>query len=304
MLFIPAPAASAFANNGPTLRLAVAVAASATGCSCNLRIRGVQPIAGHLLTRPGRVAGVRCDASNLSNGRTAASSKDLGEVTVSSTRPKDPIVTSVDTKQTAGYTRGSTLVLVGLGNPGPRFDDTRHNIGFTLVSAYASMHKGPPFKLDARLQAAVSTITVSDMTVHMLKPTTFMNSSGLTIRAALKKWAVPRCALLVVMDDVSLDLGRLRLRARGSAGGHNGLKSIQAAIGTPDYPRLKVGVGSPRDSEYLPDYVLSKFSRADRKLLQSVQLDVFDTLDYWVGEPDITRVMNKLGMLQSGSSKR
>lgn len=200
--------------------------------------------------------------------------------------------------------RGSTLLLVGLGNPGPRFDDTRHNIGFALVSAYAVARGNGSFSYDARIRATLSTIQLGTKTVHVVKPETFMNNSGSSVRAALRRWNALPAALLVVTDDVSLDVGRLRLRSRGSSGGHNGLKSIQAALGVPDYPRLKVGVGAPRNSADMPEYVLSKFSRAERKLLQSVELDVFDTIDHWISEPDISRVMNKLGMLQSNSKKR
>lgn len=140
---------------------------------------------------------------------------------------------------------------------------------------------------------------VNGITIHIAKPTTFMNNSGSSVRAALRHFKIPTSALLVVADDIALDVGRLRLRARGSAGGHNGLKSIQSSVGGLEYARLKVGVGVPNGAKQWADFVLARFSRAEAQRLEEVTWDVMDVLDYWAREPDINRVSNKLGMIQS-----
>lgn len=128
-----------------------------------------------------------------------------------------------------------------------------------------------------------------------------MNLSGRSVAAALKYFNIPNSALLIVADDVSLETGRIRLRARGSAGGHNGLKSVQSSLGgSMEYARLKIGVGSPNDSSRLKEYVLNKFSKSEQKLMDGVEIDVLNVLDHWKKESDITRVMNQIGMLQSG----
>lgn len=193
--------------------------------------------------------------------------------------------------------RSDTLVLVGLGNPGPRFAGTRHNVGFDIVEIFAQRHGGA-FSVQKGIQADVAVAHVGSCTVHIVKPRTFMNLSGDAVRAILRKTNAPRASLLVVADDLALDVGRLRLRAKGSPGGHNGLKSIEARLGSREYARLKVGVGSPSlGAEQWKDYVLTKFSKNESRRLQEVMLDCMEVLDLWVSEPDINRVMNYAGNL-------
>lgn len=194
--------------------------------------------------------------------------------------------------------RGDVLLIVGLGNPGSRFERTRHNIGFQLVDAFANRHGASSFKTQSRHRALVTSVHLHDRTIHLAKPTTFMNASGDAVRSLMRYYNLPSSALLIVADDIALDVGRLRLRAKGSAGGHNGLKSIQKAVGGPDYARLKVGVGVAAQASLWADFVLAKLSRAEQKLFEEVEWDVVDILEYWIREPDINRVMNKLGMMQ------
>lgn len=202
-------------------------------------------------------------------------------------------------KESEPKPRRDKLVLVGLGNPGPRFTGTRHNIGFDVVEAFASRHGGK-FSTQRTLQSDITITNVGQCTVHIVKPRTFVNLSGDAVRAVMRKTNIASNALLVVADDMALDVGRLRLRSKGSAGGHNGLRSIEARLGSREYARLKVGVGSPRlGSEEWKSHVLGKFSRVEEKVLEEVLLDCMDVLDLWVAEPDINRVINLAGTLSA-----
>lgn len=196
--------------------------------------------------------------------------------------------------------RGNSLLLVGLGNPGTKFAGTRHNVGFDVADRFVARHGGS-FSVQRGMQAELAAIRVGSCTVNVIKPRTFMNLSGAAVRAAIRETKVTQAALLVIMDDMSLDLGRVRLRAKGSAGGHNGLKSIEAAIGTREYSRLKVGVGSPDlGTEAWKTHVLGKFSKAEAQVLDSVMLDCVEVLDSWVEEPEIERVISRMGNVRHG----
>lgn len=195
--------------------------------------------------------------------------------------------------------RCDKLVLVGLGNPGPKFTGTRHNVGFDIVNNFAARHGGT-FSSKKSLQSDIAIANVGQCTVYVVKPRTFMNLSGDAVRAVMRQNSVPADALLVVADDMALDVGRLRLRAKGSAGGHNGLKSIESRLGSREYARLKVGVGSPRlGAEDWKYHVLGRFSRVEAKVLEEVILDCMEVLDFWVAERDISRVINLAGTLSA-----
>lgn len=150
-------------------------------------------------------------------------------------------------------------VVVGLGNPGRRYARTRHNAGYMVVDEMAR-RKGARFKRLWMKRAVGARVDGPSGAVLLVKPLTFMNRSGEAVRAILSKRGLDEQDLIVVVDDVHLPLGRLRLRAGGSEGGHNGLRSISAALGTRDFARLRVGVG-PAPSGDLVDYVLAPFDR-------------------------------------------
>lgn len=190
--------------------------------------------------------------------------------------------------------RGDTLVLVGLGNPGPRYANTRHNVGFELLDAFALRNRARPFTTEKRFQADVTSVDLDGKRVHLVKPKTFMNNSGASVKAIMSYYKMPQTALMVVVDDMSLEVGRVRIRAKGSAGGHNGLKSVQKHMGTMEYARLKVGVGSPRAAGEWSDHVLGKLSRGELAVLEDVTWDVMEALEHWVREPDLVCVMNRM----------
>ena len=161
---------------------------------------------------------------------------------------------------------GVSWVVVFLGNPGPKYAGTRHNAGFMASEAFERLHS---VKIDRlRFHALSGTCDISDQRLLLLKPQTFMNLSGTSASEALRFYKLPLERLVVVSDDVSLPVGRLRIRRSGSAGGHNGLKDIIAKCGGDGFPRIKIGVGSPPTPEYdMADWVLSTFKNADAEAM-------------------------------------
>ena len=157
-------------------------------------------------------------------------------------------------------------LVVGLGNPGSQYEATRHNVGFRAVDALAKEAGG---KIDrAKFQALTAQATVGGVRVLLMKPQTYMNLSGVAIKQAADFYKVPPERVLVLFDDIDLDVGRLRIRRNGSAGGHNGIKSIISSLGSQEFPRIKIGVGAkPHPDCDLADWVLSRFTLAEQKLL-------------------------------------
>ena len=154
-------------------------------------------------------------------------------------------------------------LIVGLGNPGAEYAETRHNIGYMVLDAFA---KASNIVFDDRRYGFVAESSLKGRKLFLLKPTTFMNLSGNAVRYWLNKENIDECRLLVIVDDLSLPLGTLRLKASGSAGSHNGLGHIQQLIGQ-QYARLRIGIGNdfPRGSQV--DYVLGNFSMEERETL-------------------------------------
>ena len=155
-------------------------------------------------------------------------------------------------------------LIVGLGNPGREYARTRHNVGWRTLELLA---RQAGVKIDrARFRGLTASCTLAGKRVLLLKPETYMNSSGEAVQLAAMFYKIPIDRILVVSDDVSLPLGKIRVRAEGSAGGHNGLKSIIAHLGSQDFPRVKLGVGEKPHPDYdLADWVLSSFTPAEEK---------------------------------------
>jgi len=170
----------------------------------------------------------------------------------------------------------SLRLIVGLGNPGPKYAHTRHNVGFDVLDALAR-HWQIPLSGQRKFQGDFGEgWAIAGHKIALLKPTTYMNRSGQAVRAVVDWYKFPPESVLVIYDDMALPLGRLRIRPGGSAGGHNGMKSIIAHLGTPDFPRVRVGIGSThrvgdRDRAVV-DHVLGKFA-PDEKPLVNTALD-------------------------------
>ena len=159
-------------------------------------------------------------------------------------------------------------LVVFLGNPGPRYECTRHNAGFMAGDALANKLGVNISRL--RFKALTAECEINGERVLLMKPQTFMNLSGEAVGEAARFYKIPPEHVLVVSDEVSLPLGKLRVRQKGSAGGHNGLKNIIAALGSDGFPRVRIGVGAPPHPEYdMADWVLSVFRNQDLEDMQS-----------------------------------
>mgnify|MGYP003347037148 CR=1 FL=1 len=188
-------------------------------------------------------------------------------------------------------------LLVGLGNPGDRYSDTRHNVGFMVLDRM-SAEAGSTFRQQSRLQGQISEIGTGSQRLRLLKPSTYMNESGRSIRATLDWFGLDASQLLVLVDDMDLPLGRLRLRASGSAGGHNGLRSSIAHLGGEGFARLRIGIGAPASNpqerrERTVSHVLGRFSDQERPVLAVVIREVIEGIDL-IRRQGLERAANRL----------
>lgn len=159
------------------------------------------------------------------------------------------------------------FIIVGLGNPEAKYEGTRHNVGFDVIDAIANKYN---IAVETKKHRAYVGIGVIEgQKVILAKPQTYMNLSGESVRSIVDFYkADPESEVLIIYDDVSLDVGQLRIRKKGSAGGHNGIKSIIAHLGTSNFPRIKVGVGEKPKGYDLADYVLGKFSKGEQEMMR------------------------------------
>ncbi len=194
-------------------------------------------------------------------------------------------------------------VVVGLGNPGRQYAGTRHNVGFDVIDYLAAA----PSVGGARsaFQADVFEATEGGEKLLLLKPQTFMNLSGRAVRAALDFYKLTAADLLVVCDDYNLPLGKLRVRAKGSHGGQNGLRDIQQLLGGDEYPRLRMGVGQPSPGEAV-DFVLSRFKPAERPAIDAAVAQAAAAVLVWVrqGLPACMNFANGPSDQESGSRRQ
>ena len=161
-------------------------------------------------------------------------------------------------------TSGCDWMIVGLGNPGKDYEKTRHNVGFRSTDLLAGLLKTRIDRL--KFKALTRMVNYNGMKVLLVQPQTYMNASGAAVSALATYYKVKPERILVIFDDISLPVGRIRIRKDGSAGGHNGIKSIIQSLGTDQFPRVKVGVGAKPHPDYdLADWVLSKFSAQEEK---------------------------------------
>ena len=165
--------------------------------------------------------------------------------------------------------KGGDWLIVGLGNPGSKYWNTRHNVGFAAMDALAdSLHA----RVDrVKFQGLTGTAELDGKKLILLKPTTYMNLSGQAVSAAARFYKIPPERILVMFDDISLEPGRIRVRKEGSAGGHNGVKSLISSLGSQAFPRIKIGVGAKPHPDYdLADWVLSVFPLSQREAMAEV----------------------------------
>jgi PTH1 family peptidyl-tRNA hydrolase len=184
----------------------------------------------------------------------------------------------------------ATKLVVGLGNPGKDYEHTRHNVGFDIVDRLANRHRIAVGKRDYR--GLVGDGRIGACRVFLLKPQTFMNVSGESVAAFLRQKPLPLTEILVITDDIALPVGKIRLRPQGSAGGHNGLKSLIAHLHSQEFSRLRFGVGAPRDPSVQIDFVLGRFSKAEQADVETAMEVAADAVEAWIAhgiEPAMNR---------------
>lgn len=185
-----------------------------------------------------------------------------------------------------------TKLLVGLGNPGDKYFETKHNVGFMLIDQLAKK-QNVTFTNDKIFQADLASFFFNGEKIYLVKPTTFMNESGKAVHALLAYYGLDIKDLLVIYDDLDMEVGKIRLRAKGSAGGHNGIKSIIQHIGTQTFNRVKIGIGRPKNGMSVVNHVLSTFDKDDYiGILQSVD-KVDDSVNYYLQEKNFEKTMQR-----------
>jgi PTH1 family peptidyl-tRNA hydrolase len=194
-------------------------------------------------------------------------------------------------------------LIVGLGNPGPDYAATRHNIGFVLVDRLASAWKAG-WKMEKKFNARLATAEWAGKRVLLCQPQTFMNESGEAVGKLARFYQLPAEQILVAVDDADLPLGQIRLRPEGSSGGHHGLESIERQWGSRSYPRLRLGIGrAAEDNRQITNYVLGPFSAAERPVMAEVLDRVGRQVECWLGE-GIAKAMSQFNGAAKAPSEK
>jgi PTH1 family peptidyl-tRNA hydrolase len=193
-------------------------------------------------------------------------------------------------------------LIVGLGNPGREYAETRHNIGFLLLEHLASSW-GAPWKMEKKFQSLLARLEQDERKILLCRPQSFMNSSGQAVAALTQFYQLPLERVLVAVDDADLPLGQLRLRPCGSSGGHHGLESIERQLGTRDYPRLRLGIGRrAEDGRQITDYVLGRFLAEERKTVSEILERAGEQAQCWLNA-GIQEAMNRFNGAVTAQNK-
>jgi peptidyl-tRNA hydrolase, PTH1 family len=185
----------------------------------------------------------------------------------------------------------NVYLIVGLGNPGREYENTRHNAGFLLVENLAKRWR-IDWATEKKFQSAIGKIERDDRRVLLSKPNTFMNASGEAVGSLASFYDVPLKNLLIAVDDADLPMGTIRLRKNGSSGGHHGLESIEQHLGTREFARLKIGIGRQDGAREITDYVLGKFRANEKLLIEKVLAMAADQVECWL-DSGIEKAMNQ-----------
>lgn len=181
-------------------------------------------------------------------------------------------------------------MIVGLGNPGSKYEKTKHNIGFMVIDQLCEKYQVTLNKHD--FEGIYGSFNYQGEKIFLVKPLTYMNDSGRSVRPLMKYYQVQPDELLVIQDDMDIPMGKLRLRQKGSAGGHNGIKSIIAAVGTQNFKRLKIGIQHPSDQSVV-NWVLSAFSKEDQITIDQSVEQATNAIENWLTNDDFMQTMNQ-----------
>lgn len=196
----------------------------------------------------------------------------------------------------------SVHLIIGLGNPGAKYKQTRHNIGFLLVEELADRWSAA-WREEKKFEARLATGMCVGRKALLCQPLTYMNASGSAARRLADYYRVPIGQLLVVVDDADLPMGEMRLRPSGGTGGHHGLESVEACLGTSGYARLRLGIGRGREGRQITGHVLGRFSKGDEEWLEAVLKRSADQVECWLGA-GIQKAMNNFnGMVDHPENK-
>ena len=183
--------------------------------------------------------------------------------------------------------------IIGLGNPGMKYAGTRHNIGFDAVTAIADKYN---LSINnKKFKGVYADGHIAGEKVLLVQPQTFMNLSGECVREVADFYKLNPDEIIIICDDINLDVGRLRIRKKGSAGGHNGLKNIRAHLGTEEFPRIRVGVGEKTEGWDLADYVLARFDKDSEPVIREALANVVGAVETWISE-GIDAAMNRFNV--------
>lgn len=182
-------------------------------------------------------------------------------------------------------------LFIGLGNPGKTYEKTRHNIGFQVIDELAKRLQAPPFQ--QKFNGQYTAVHTPQGKVILVKPMTYMNLSGECVRPLADYFEVNEDELVVLYDDLDLPAGKIRLRQKGSAGGHNGMKSLIAHLGTSEFNRIRIGVDRPTGGMKVSDYVLAPFHKEELPLIDEAVQKSADACEAWSKETPFLEVMNK-----------
>ena len=183
--------------------------------------------------------------------------------------------------------------IIGLGNPGMKYAGTRHNIGFDAVTAIADKYN---LSINnKKFKGVYADGHIAGEKVLLVQPQTFMNLSGECVREVVDFYKLNPDEIIIICDDINLDVGRLRIRKKGSAGGHNGLKNIIAHLGTEEFPRIRVGVGEKTEGWDLADYVLARFDKDSEPVIREALANVVGAVETWISE-GIDAAMNRFNV--------
>ncbi|HGI2261734.1 TPA: aminoacyl-tRNA hydrolase [Streptococcus agalactiae] len=188
-------------------------------------------------------------------------------------------------------------MIVGLGNPGSKYNDTKHNIGFMAVDRIVK-NLDVNFIEDKNFKAEIGSDFINGEKIYFIKPTTFMNNSGIAVKALLTYYNISIKDMIIIYDDLDMEVGKIRFRQKGSAGGHNGIKSIIAHLGTQEFDRIKVGIGRPNGRMTVINHVLGKFDKNDEIMISNTLDKVDNAVNYYLQTNDFQKTMQKYNGLK------
>lgn len=188
-------------------------------------------------------------------------------------------------------------IIVGLGNPGSKYNDTKHNIGFMAIDRIVK-NLDVNFTEDKNFKAEIGSDFINGEKIYFIKPTTFMNNSGIAVKALLTYYNISIKDMIIIYDDLDMEVGKIRFRQKGSAGGHNGIKSIIAHLGTQEFDRIKVGIGRPNGRMTVINHVLGKFDKNDEIMISNTLDKVDNAVKYYLQTNDFQKTMQKYNGLK------